>query len=352
MKKKQRAKNKLTQLDKAFTKCRSLLILMHDYPDPDAIASALLLSYLAHKRYGLRTAIAHGGLITRAENRAMVQQLKLKLTHVDDVKWRRYPCIAVVDTQPGFGNNSLPNKVKPTIVFDHHPIKETSQAAFTDIRTDYGASTTILLDYLEAAELEIPVDVATAVAYAIRSETQDLGRDASPADIEAYLSVYPKANKRILAKIFNPMLPKAYFILIHTALEKAKVYRHLTHVHLGKLESAEFVSLAADFLLQHERITWSIVTGRYQGVLFISLRSSHPTAHAGKLLKQIIGRRGSGGGHPMVAGGRIPIKMDKDEVWKKMENIIIERFLHKLGFHNMVKWKPMLFNSESPENGS
>lgn len=340
-------KNKLAKLDNILTRCDSLLIIMHDYPDPDALASALVLSYLVQNRYGLRTCMVYGGVIIRAENRAMVHQLKMKLTHINKIRWNQYDCIAMVDTQPTFSNHSLPNDRKPTIVIDHHYMTDQLRATFVDVRPEYGASTTMLLEYLKAAELEIPVDVATAVAYAIRSETQDLGRDASIADINAYLAVYPKANKRKLAKIFNPILPKQYFALLYKALQKSRVFRHLIHVHLGKVESPEFVAQIADLLLRHERIGWSIATGRFNEKLFVSMRCSHPKADAGNMLKQIIGKLGSAGGHPRVAGGQIPFIGQKADDWKRLEDTIIDRFLHKLEYKRDIEWKSMLTRNGS-----
>jgi nanoRNase/pAp phosphatase (c-di-AMP/oligoRNAs hydrolase) len=338
-------KRKLAQLDKVLVDCGTLLIVVHDYPDPDALASALTLAYLVRRRYSMRARITFGGLITRAENRTMVQQLRIKMTPVAKIRWNRYRCIAMVDTQPAFGNHSLPVEIKPNIVIDHHPNRDPCKPNFVDIRTDYGATATILLEYLQAAELEVTAEVATATAYAIRSETQELGRDASTADINAYLAVYPKANKRKLAKIYNPKLPKNFFILLYSVLEKAMVFRHLAHVHLGQVESPEFVPQIADLLLRHERIGWSIVTGRFEEQLFVSMRCTHPKADAGHMLNQIIGKMGYAGGHAMVAGGRVPFNKQEEKDWQRLEEVIITRFLRKLGYKKEIEWKPMLIKN-------
>lgn len=338
-------KSKLAYLDEVLSGCERLLILVHDYPDPDAIASAMVLSYLVQNRYNLRNRIAFGGHISRAENRAMVQQLQIKLTTIGRIRWHLYSCVALVDTQPGFGNHSLPKEIQPTVVFDHHKEREPVRAPFVDIRTDYGATSTILLEYLKQAGLEITTEIATAVTYAIRSETQELGREASPADIAAYLEIYPKANKRKLSKIQNPKLSKNFFIVLHSALEKAKVFRHLSHVHLGRIDSPEFVPQIADLLLRHERIGWAIATGRYDNQLFVSMRCSHPKADAGNMLSQIIGSMGYAGGHDMIAGGRIPFRQGKDHEWQRLEDVLIARFLKKLGYPKKVDWKPLLMKN-------
>ncbi|MBC8184004.1 DHH family phosphoesterase, partial [candidate division KSB1 bacterium] len=164
MHQRQYIKNKLKELDKTLNNSRTLLILMHDYPDPDAIASAMILSFLAQKRQGIKTRIAYGGVITRAENRALVQQVGLKLIHKKNVRWKNYQSIAMVDTQPSFGNHSLPKAIIPKNVFDHHPPGDCLSIDFVDIRTEFGTCATMLLEYIKAAGLEISVDIATALA--------------------------------------------------------------------------------------------------------------------------------------------------------------------------------------------
>ncbi|MDQ7054120.1 MAG: DHH family phosphoesterase [candidate division KSB1 bacterium] len=333
---------KLTELDRVLAGCRTLLIMIHDYPDPDAIASAFAFAHLLHQRYNIRTRIGYGGLITRAENRAMVQQLKITMTHTSKLRWKRHRSIALLDTQPSFGNHSLPSDVKPIIVIDHHEVTDPVEAPFVDIRMGYGACATVIFEYLAAAEIDIPAPVATAIAFAIRTETQELGRDARDEDLQAYLQVYPKANKRKIAKIANPKLPHSYFLTLKTALSEARTFRHLAHVHLGRVESPEIISQVADLLLRHFGIGWSLATGRFNQQLYLSLRASHPKAHAGNVLKKIIGHFGTGGGHGTMAGGRIPFNGDNPQQWHRLEHLVNQRYLRALGYKKDSAWKRLI----------
>ena len=74
-----------------------LLILPHDYPDPDALASAYALQYLAQKGFGMEAKIGYGGVISRAENRAMVRILKIPVQKMKAAQVRRYRNVALVD---------------------------------------------------------------------------------------------------------------------------------------------------------------------------------------------------------------------------------------------------------------
>jgi nanoRNase/pAp phosphatase (c-di-AMP/oligoRNAs hydrolase) len=132
----------------------SLLIVMQDNPDPDAIASAAALRRLANQIAGTQCSIAYGGMIGRGENRAMVDYLSLNFRRFEDVSVERFERIAVVDTQPGAGNNALPAEIQPTIVLDHHPLQDQSRGLpFVDVRPRYGALATLLFEYLQAAEI-------------------------------------------------------------------------------------------------------------------------------------------------------------------------------------------------------
>ncbi|HSJ53993.1 MAG TPA: hypothetical protein VLC52_09625, partial [Anaerolineae bacterium] len=66
---------RLKELDRAVKGLSRLLILPHNDPDPDAIASALALGYLLAERAGLEITIAYRGIIGRAENKALMRYL-------------------------------------------------------------------------------------------------------------------------------------------------------------------------------------------------------------------------------------------------------------------------------------
>src|SRR5687768_3275719 len=158
-----------------------IVILPHDNPDPDALASAATLRYLLQQLARRDAVIAQGGIVGRAENRAMLTYLNIELVGVAEIDFEGDTQIALVDTQPGRANNSLPEGITPAVVIDHHPAyDEYSGVGFLDLRSDYGATSTILSEYLRDARVPIDPKVATALFYGIAAETQDLGREATP----------------------------------------------------------------------------------------------------------------------------------------------------------------------------
>jgi nanoRNase/pAp phosphatase (c-di-AMP/oligoRNAs hydrolase) len=285
------------------------LVLMHDNPDPDALAAAALLASVLRGAFRRRVTIAHGGIIGRAENREMVRALGVRLTHVRKVIWKNCRHVALVDTQPRTGNNQLPDTRIPDVIIDHHPLRKASQAAaLTDVRIGYGATTSICAEYLVLAGIEPTARLATSLVYALRSETQDFSRGASQGpDKELYDRFLPIVDKRLLAKILYPRLPHGYFVNLRQGLENLESAGNLIVSHLGTLEQPDIVPEIADLLLRMEGKTWSLATGVHGERVYLSIRTSNPRADAGRIMRRVLGRRGKGGGHGMMAGGWVPV---------------------------------------------
>ena len=302
-----------------------LLIVMQDNPDPDAIAAAVALRRLVNTLADLKCSIAHGGTIGRGENRALVKYLDLNLHRLANVSFDQFDLVALVDTQPGSGNSSLPPEILPDLVFDHHPYRRvTRQVHFSDIRRDYGATCTILWEYLVKANLTPDITLATAMLYGIGSDTQDLGREATVADIEAFEALYPLANKRMLSQIRRGTVPKEYFQMLSQALQNARLYEDRVIVaHLGPIDNPDMVGEMADLLLREDDTIWTPCTGLYSGKLWISVRTDDQANRADLVTKVVVARHGT--------GGQIPLVKDTKSEMSHLENLVRRRFLKALG---------------------
>jgi nanoRNase/pAp phosphatase (c-di-AMP/oligoRNAs hydrolase) len=299
------------------------LVLTHDNPDPDALASALILSHILRFAFKQKVTIAFGGIVGRAENREMVRSLHVRMSHVRNLSWKRYRHFALVDTQPKSGNNQLPARIVPDLVIDHHPVRANTQTGpFFDIRPPYGATATILAEYLLESGVRSTYAVATALIYAIRSETQDFSREYTGPDKAIYDHFFPQANHRILARIQSPRLPLTYFSNLHEALENLIGVDSLILSHLGDVEQPDIVPEIADLLLRFEGKTWSMCTGFFGDRLYLSIRTTNTRADAGSVMQRLLARRGKGGGHGMMAGGWVDAskvaKADRGRLQKQL----------------------------------
>jgi nanoRNase/pAp phosphatase (c-di-AMP/oligoRNAs hydrolase) len=284
----------------------SILIVTHDHPDPDALAAAFALQHLILVKTVQEATIAFGGVIGRRENLVMVSELEIKSKPIGDLDLDTFNAICMVDTQPGTGNNSYPDDRRVDLVIDHHQLREQTQSCrWVDVRPEYGASASILFEYLQSQKVKIATKLATILFYAIKSETEDLGRDWSKSDRDAYLQLMPLCNNRILSEIVRPKSSRIYFKHFEAGLKNAKIYGNILIFNLYDIDQPEIVAEIADFLMRVEGIEIVLGMGCYRNEGVLSMRTSHQETHAGVLIQKVIQELGTGGGHSMTAGGQV-----------------------------------------------
>lgn len=319
---------KLKALEAILSNSTTAIIVLQDNPDPDALAAAMAFRELAHRLRALRCTVSSGGTVGRAENRALVHYLGLKVRPFAHDNLDRFDLIALLDTQPGTGNNALPTDAVPHVVIDHHPLQAmTRHVPFRDIRPRCGATSTILFDYLVTAGIVPDPRLATALLYGIRSDTQDFGRESTRADTEAFGALYPLANKRMLGQIQRGRVPSAYFRMLETALNSAVVCGRSVLSGLGRVDNPDMIAEVADLLMRHEKVDWSLCWGYQAERALLSIRTTRSDKSAASVIRKIVGRKGTGGGHRLMAGGQVPMRGASDAERRKLDRVIRQRFL-------------------------
>ena len=294
---------RLEEVRDHFDGAESILILLQDDPDPDAIASGLALRQVLGRNK--QTApIGSFGRVTRPENIAMVKLLEIEIEKLTASDLKRFDRIALVDLQP-------PHLSRPPqeidLVIDHHPEQFTYKSVIKDIRPSYGATSTILLEYLLCAGSSVGTRLATAMLYGIKSDTFLLAREVNEWDVEAFSYLYPLANQNLMRRIERPELPPAALDALSTALKNRRVIDKVAFVHLGRVERDDLIPQVADFSLSFEGIEWAFVSGIYDANYIISVRNVGYVRAAGRVLKDAFGEVGSAGGHASMAKAIIPL---------------------------------------------
>jgi nanoRNase/pAp phosphatase (c-di-AMP/oligoRNAs hydrolase) len=305
-------RDRLRQLLQVAKGHQRAVVLTHDNPDPDAVASACGLAHLLTHAAGVVATPAYGGIIGRAENKAMLKVLHLPIQPVSRIEHQPRDLICLVDTQPEVGNYSLASSELPQLVIDHHPARPASlMAAFHDVGGPAGATSTMVTQYLRAAKLVPGPQLATALFYGIKSDTRDLGREYEPADIDCYNWLFPLVDKPALSRIEHPSVPARYFAAYHQAYERARLHGggEAVVVDLGEVYVPEIVPEVAEKLVSLDGSRWSLATGSYKGELYLSLRLNDRRVNAGKLVREVCAPLGgSAGGHGAMAGARVPLR--------------------------------------------
>ncbi len=314
-------------------KGRRLLIQTHDVPDPDAIASAEAFRFIA-RAFDIKARIIAHGFPNRRENRALLRECKITVRPLETVKIQkpsRYAWV-FIDCLPGRGNVTL-HPHAPGDIFlaiDHHTEPETFSKQkghgiyITDTNT--GATASILSRILLDLDIPFPPRLASALSYAIITDTMDFSRGATQADLDSFSALFTKTNQKIISRLINVSKPRQYFSKVHASLANANFYRHVSWVFIGEVESGEIVAEMADFILSCERITWSLALGYNSDRLYLSIRSVNSKAQCGRVIHKLIEKhKGAASGHDLFAGGFIELDTPDDAV--EVADIIIKRFI-------------------------
>lgn len=292
-----------------------ILVLMQNNPDPDSIASAAALKELVHVHFKKRVTIGYAGICGRAENRAMLNVLKIETRRITPDVLGKFKILCLVDTQPRSGNNALYTSRPAEIVIDHHllPKRKAWISEFSDVRPDYGATSTIFYEYLLASNTKPSQNLATALFYGIQSDTQELGREASPADFAAFQELLLLADMKTLARIRRAPVPSMYFQTLIDGLANCRIAGKTIFCFLKSVESPEMIAEFADLMLRLDGIRTSVCYGVYEDVIYLSARAIDGRGNVAQRMKRIVSRLGTGGGHRTMAGGQIPLGLNEDK---------------------------------------
>lgn len=313
---------------------KRLLVLTHTNPDPDSMASALGIRHLVKEKLGLPSDFALNGRIMRAENREMVRVLGIDMVLWPGLDVSQYDAVAVVDTQPGFGHTELPPGRSVDLVIDHHVSadgKRAPKGVIHDVRTEIGATSSMVTGYLMESGVTVPADVATALFYGIKTDTADLARNTSPLDAAAYRFLVDKIDRGKLAVITSPDLPLDYFRALSTALNNLRIFEHVVLCTLGKTTSPEMVAEVADMLLRMEGKKAVFCGGLVGTSYHVSVRTEHGGRDAYDLIRAALQHEGSYGGHGTVAGGSIQLPDEDPRTLKRLERRLERRILKTMG---------------------
>jgi nanoRNase/pAp phosphatase (c-di-AMP/oligoRNAs hydrolase) len=296
------ALEKLRRLLGLFSREDRLLIVIN--ADPDAIASAMALKRILWRQVSA-TVIAHVNKIARPDNLAMIRLLRVNLLQISKVKVNEFTRFAILDSQPSHHEGF--EKINFDVIIDHHPDSE-ARAPFVDIRPEYGATCTIMSQYLRAAKIKPSVTLATGLFYGIKTDTSDFERKAIMEDVNAFQFLFRYANAQMVRRIEQAEITLDSLKYYRRALEDKRVRNHRIHVHLGPVTNPDVCVSIADFFMKIHDIAWSVVSGTCQGMLVIVVRNDGIRKDAGKLLTKAFGRLGQAGGHKSMARAEIPME--------------------------------------------
>ena len=323
---------KVQQYQRFFKDADRVVILLHNDPDPDAMASGLALRTVLRRTKQTAVIAALQG-VTRPENERMMNLLDIHVEILTPEQVLDFDRIAMVDVQPHVFRGVID---RVDLVIDHHPEQPGYTAVYKDIRADYGSTSTILTEHLRAIDENISERTATAMLYAIKSDTLFFNRHANRVDIEAFAYLYPLADATLIRKMEGAEITMDRLEYVLKAKQHGRMVEQVFCTFLGTTPREDFIPYVADFYLQLENVKWTIVSGIVNDTLVMSVRNLGYSRNAGDFVRKYFNDIGSAGGHRSMAKAVVPLRafrdkfgnLQSDEFTDRVLELVLE-FLHE-----------------------
>src|SRR5262245_48442809 len=300
---------RVQQYQRYFSDADRVLIMLHNDPDPDAMASGLALRNVLRRT---KTTAIIGAIqgVTRPENLRMVNLLDIHVEAITPQTLKEYDRVAMVDVQPHYFGGLID---RVDLVIDHHPEQPGYTAVFKDIRGDYGSTSTILTEHLRAVDVNISERTATAMLYAIKSDTLFFNRQTNRVDLEAFSYLYPLADAAMIRKMEGAEITSERLDYVLKAYRGGTLSEQVFCAFLGPSSREDFIPYVADFFLQLEDVKWTVIAGVVNESLVVSVRNLGYTKNAGEFVRRYFNDIGSAGGHRAMAKAVVPMRMFREK---------------------------------------
>jgi nanoRNase/pAp phosphatase (c-di-AMP/oligoRNAs hydrolase) len=323
---------RVQQYQRYFSDADRVLIMLHNDPDPDAMASGLALRNVLRRT---KTTAIIGAIqgVTRPENLRMINLLDLHVEPITIASLSEFDRVAMVDVQPHYFGGLID---RVDLVIDHHPEQPGYTAVFKDIRPDYGSTSTILTEHLRAVDVNISERTATAMLYAIKSDTLFFNRSTNRVDLEAFSYLYPLADAALIRKMEGAEITTERLDYVLKAHRGGILSDQVFCAFLGTMPREDFIPYVADFFLQLEDVKWTVIAGIVNDSLVISVRNLGYTKNAGEFVRRFFADIGSAGGPSAMAKAVVPISafrakvgdIDSDQISAKLQQFAHEFLQH------------------------
>lgn len=301
-----------------------VVIQTHDFPDPDALASAFgMQQYL--KYYGIEAEICYEGKPERNNSRRMLENFGICVSSIiKGTKFDPMTHVILVDAQNQNSNVTDLGGIK-AVCIDHHPITTQYEYPYRDIRKA-GACGSIIASYFKEDEVPIGPDVAAALAYAIKMDTADFTRGTTPGDTELFSWLYQRADWKKVQRMYANTLELADLRAYEAAIQSIQITESVGFAFIPFTCQPALIAIISDFMKALDEVTIAVVYAMQEDGIRFSVRSEEEQVNVGILVKQVLSGIGDGGGHPEMAGGYIS-KEAAEQMGEDLHPMIRERFM-------------------------
>lgn len=300
-------KDNLKSLLKCITR-EHVYIQPHNFPDPDAIASARGLQVLL-SCYNISSTICFAGRIDKQNTLRMIDLLHIDLHPVETINLQHEDEIILVDCQKG-NNNVMEFTGNEIACIDHHKLQDTDCYRFFDIRSNVGSCSTLIASYFIENDIPMDQELATTLLYGLKMDTNNLNRGVSNLDIDVFSHLHKQSNHDILLQLdSNSLTIQDLDAYVH-AIDNLWVEHRIGFTNLGYNLSDAILATLADFLLTLTEIDFMVTFSLRDDGIKLSVRSALEHYNCALIIKNALKGFGDGGGHAHMAAGYVPVSLE------------------------------------------
>lgn len=275
----------------------------HNFPDPDSIASTFGLQYFL-RHHGIESKICYDGDAGSASVQKMFKAFHITIYHITEISPQESDYVVLVDGQK-FNSNMTDILGKEVACIDHHPtVKECDEYLYRDLRIT-GACASIITEYLKESATPLNKEVASALFYGIKMDTDSFNRGVTKLDIEAFHYLYDHTDINLVNNMYSNNLTESDLRAFGSAIKNIRIDSTLGIANIDFECETPLIAKIADFILTLEEILVAVVYAKQSNGIRVSVRSEDASVHAGNLIKKALKQVGDGGGHQCMAGGFI-----------------------------------------------
>lgn len=296
----------MNRLDNLIQLCQghAVYIQTHNFPDPDAIASAFGLQKL-FRLYGIESTLCYDGRIDKLSASKMLEVFQIRMLSYESLapNMQETDWIICVDTQKHGGN--VTDFIGDEIAcIDHHPTFVPQKYQYHDIRIT-GACATLIAEYYKLSGNEPDMDTATALLYGLKMDTLQFTRGVTELDIEMFGFLFPLCDQEKLSALERNNMEFADLKAYGAAIENIELYDKVGFSCIPFPCPDALIAILSDFILSLIEVEVAVVYSFRKDGVKLSVRSEDPAISAGDLLYTALQDIGNGGGHDTMAGGFI-----------------------------------------------
>lgn len=297
---------KLVDLLKGHT----VYLQTHNFPDPDALASAFGMQMFL-KAHGVKTSICYAGKIEKNSTKRMIEEFDIEAIHIDDIpEMEEEDYIVTIDSQKY--NSNITDFIGDEVgCIDHHPTNIPCSYKYSDIRI-CGACSSIVTSYFIESNTSMDTNTATALLYGLKMDTDSFNRGVTDFDIEMFGYLHKLADSQKINSLYRNNMEIEDLYAYGEAIRNIQIYENIGFAVISFDCPDGLIAMISDFILGLDVVEFSVVYAKRNGGYKFSVRNETAYYHAGTITQRALSGLGGGGGHFSMAGGVItPDKVER-----------------------------------------